>query len=242
MHLLAHILCIMSKRFDDEAPNSLGRAISVAMRERGLSMSELGRRAGLSRGYLYTLFNSPDRSPRHATLIAIANALEVPVTRLMESAGTMVPGAPAIDTMTVSQWPRDLPVYGTSPEPSSRNGAIFSLNVGKVSDWASRPPVLNGILDAYAIYVSGASMVPMLPDGEVAVIHPGKPVRDGDVALLRFVGGNSGYERAGIGIMRKNTNDGRISLEALNGLHTHATNHDIASLHRVLTFTEILGL
>lgn len=60
----------------------------------------------------------------------------------------------------------------------------FIMN-GKAIDYAERPPVLASVPDAYAVYVSGESMVPRYRPGETVFVHPGRPARRGDDVVVQ---------------------------------------------------------
>src|SRR5262249_22726150 len=61
----------------------------------------------------------------------------------------------------------------------------WSLWNGDVIDLIDRPESLNGVPNAYAVYVVGASMEPRYHPGEVVHIHPGRPVDVGAYVLVQ---------------------------------------------------------
>ncbi|MBO6782586.1 MAG: helix-turn-helix transcriptional regulator [Alphaproteobacteria bacterium] len=71
---------------------------------------------------------------------------------------------------------RDLPVMGTVVAGSD---GMFHMN-GEVHDYVERPPSLQGVASAYAVYVSDTSMVPRYFPGETLHVHPGRAVTRGD--------------------------------------------------------------
>lgn len=71
---------------------------------------------------------------------------------------------------------RDLPVMGTVVAGSH---GMFLMN-GEVHDYIERPPSLQGVTSAYAVYVADTSMVPRYFPGETLHIHPGRAVASGD--------------------------------------------------------------
>lgn len=62
----------------------------------------------------------------------------------------------------------------------------WSLWNGDVIDTISRPTILAGVKNAYAVYISGTSMEPRYYAGEAAFIHPGKPVTVGAFVLVQL--------------------------------------------------------
>lgn len=83
-----------------------------------------------------------------------------------------LPGAPA------APWTglRDLPVMGTVVAGSD---GMFVMN-GQVHDYIERPPSLQGVTSAYAVYVADTSMVPRYFPGETLHIHPGRAITSGE--------------------------------------------------------------
>lgn len=61
----------------------------------------------------------------------------------------------------------------------------WSLWNGDVIQTTPRPANLAGVPDAYAVYISGDSMVPRYHPGELAHIHPWKPVTVGSYVLVQ---------------------------------------------------------
>ena len=55
----------------------------------------------------------------------------------------------------------------------------WSLWNGDMIDIVPPPASLAGVPNAYAVYVVGASMEPRYYQGELVMIHPGKPVTAG---------------------------------------------------------------
>src|SRR5436305_10305970 len=58
----------------------------------------------------------------------------------------------------IGEWPRDLPVYGTALGGNEAFGA-FEFNTGDVVDYIRRPPRLQGVKNAFAVFAVGESML-----------------------------------------------------------------------------------
>lgn len=56
---------------------------------------------------------------------------------------------------------------------------------GETVQFIRRPDNLLGVPNAYAVFVSGSSMAPRYRSGELAHVHPGKPVNPGDYVLVQ---------------------------------------------------------
>ena len=67
----------------NETGESIGDRIRRYRSEAGLSLSQLATSAGVSKGYLWSLENEPDKRPSGETLYAIAEALGVTMSTLL---------------------------------------------------------------------------------------------------------------------------------------------------------------
>lgn len=69
---------------------------------------------------------------------------------------------------------RDLPVLGRAQGGSDGNMTISEAAI----DWTFRPADLQGVRDAFAVYVTGESMQPKYKAQDLAYVHPAKrPVK-----------------------------------------------------------------
>jgi len=75
---------------------------------------------------------------------------------------------------------RDLPVLGRAQGGSDGNIVIEDGAI----DWTFRPADLQGVRDAFAVYVTGNSMLPKYKDKDLAYVHPGKTPRRGRYVLV----------------------------------------------------------
>lgn len=74
---------------------------------------------------------------------------------------------------------RDLPVYGVA------QGGAGALQIdASPIEYVKRPAPLMGVTGAFAVYVVGDSMSPAYEQGDLLLIHPGKPIERGLDALL----------------------------------------------------------
>lgn len=78
---------------------------------------------------------------------------------------------------------RDVPVFGVAHGGDS---GVFEFN-GQILGYEMRPPVLDGVREAYAVYVDGSSMYPRYKPGETVWINPNRPPkREDDVIVQLF--------------------------------------------------------
>lgn len=153
--------------------------------------------------------------------------------------------------------PDDLSVKGIVPPPEPSQNPMLSgdkLKVlgmaecgpegwawfnGEIVDWVARPANLAGAKDAYAVFIVGDSMTDRYHPGEVAFIHPGKPVTPGAYVLVQRRPKTAGEPPlAVIKRLVKRSGD-KVILEQLNPPKTVTlTTADIVSMHRVVGSVE----
>jgi len=74
---------------------------------------------------------------------------------------------------------RDFPIYA-----AAQGGDGFMIVHTEVMEYVKRPVILEGVPDSYGVLVVGESMVPAYRPGDMALVHPRRPVeRDSDVIL-----------------------------------------------------------
>jgi len=81
-----------------------------------------------------------------------------------------------------AQGNRDIPVFGKA---HGGDGGLFEFN-GEVMGWVNRPPQLDGVGNAYALYVDGDSMYPRFKPGETVWVNPNKPPSRGDDVIVQM--------------------------------------------------------
>lgn len=154
------------------------------------TLDELGAEIGMSAGQLSKV-ETGGRRVSTDWLAKIAKALDVSLADLV--AGDGFP----IATNNHSEL-KDLPKFAPSPYAavSKRDlpvrggvmggrGGVF-LDNGEVLDWVMRPSSLEGVKDAYAVYVFGDSMEPRYFAGEILHVHPNKPVTTGAFVVVQL--------------------------------------------------------
>lgn len=165
-------------------------------RERqGLSQSELARRLGIKPQSIQQLESGAIRSPRY--LHKLAEILRVDWRELVDEADREAAEPSQVAPESVTPLPgfatmsRDLPVMGTA---AGGNNGDFSQN-GTIADYVRRPAVLDGVKNAFAIYLVGDSMSPRFEHGDLIIVHPGRPIVSGcDVLIeLHAVDGEVGH-------------------------------------------------
>lgn len=103
------------------------------------------------------------------------------------------PGRPRFGEVPVAPATRDLPVMG-----AVKGGAEgFYFNEGDPKEFVARPSALEGVANAFALYVDGDSMEPRYFAGEILYVNPNRPItrncfvavelQDGQGMIKQFV-------------------------------------------------------
>jgi transcriptional regulator with XRE-family HTH domain len=85
---------------------------------------------------------------------------------------------------------RDLPVRGLTIGTDGH--LIFDPDP---VEWCLRPPVLKGVRDAFALYVTDTSMEEVLLEGTLLMIHPSRPARPMDLVVVERATGEVSVQR-----------------------------------------------
>lgn len=209
--------------------------------------------AGGSPSLIPNILNGRSSSPRGDTLKKIAAVLDTTTEYLLEGTTNASPAAPAMPVTEFQrldasvpnpmQWPKDVPVWGTAMgsliDTNFEGLHIFS---GEPIDYARRPPSLSAVRDAYAIYVTGDSMDPMHPHGEIRLVHPHRPPSPGDTVVVYTRHWDSDPGQGYIKILRRRSGD-RLILEQLNPRATiEVPVKYVVSVHKVLGMNDIVAV
>jgi phage repressor protein C with HTH and peptisase S24 domain len=191
-----------------------------------------------------------EANPTTETVTLMAQALQV-TKNWLESGDGPPPQVPpagefrlAPDVRAdVSGMPRDVPVRGTAlGSLLEGNFEGFDFFGSEAVDYVRRPPALTSVRDAYAIYVSGDSMDPMHPPGELRFVNPHRPVAPGDSVIVVTRHWEHDPGQGYIKILRRRHAD-FVRLEQLNPAATiDIPMKHVVSIHRVLTLSELFGL
>lgn len=202
---------------------TLGERVKERRTALGLSQPQLAKRVG---GISYQAIQQLEQGGGSKHLVSIARALGVTAEWLQDGHGP----APARPAARAGAVPERLKVLGMAE--CGPDG--WSLWNGDVIDMIERPASLNGVAQAYAVYVVGASMEPRYHPGEVVHIHPGKPVNVGAYVLVQRRAKGGDTPLAVIKRLVKRT-PAKITLEQFNPHKVFDIKlSDIVSVHRVV--------
>jgi phage repressor protein C with HTH and peptisase S24 domain len=235
-----------------EHKTDLQRRIEARLAELGKSPRKASLEVSDNADLFRSILRGKTLNPRSDSLDKIAEALGVTVAWLVgetDAASTPLASEPRprrseVRSANVSvpqryEMPRDLPVYGTVAGSPLGNGA-FQITPDAV-DYLRRPPLLEGVRDAYALYVENDSMSPMYSHGDVVIVHPHKPPRLGDPVIIQEV--REAGEIAGfIKLLAGRTADWIITRQLNPAAELRFRRDRVRDLHKVLTLNELLGV
>jgi phage repressor protein C with HTH and peptisase S24 domain len=93
----------------------------------------------------------------------------------------------------------------------------FILNGQQLGD-ALTPPSLEGVRNAYAVYIHGTSMEPRFEPGEIVYVNPNRPVRSGQYVVAQLVDPAEGEDGTPFAFVKRfiSMNGRELRLEQLN--------------------------
>ena len=201
------------------------RALDTLAAEYGLSASGLAKRSGLDA----TTFNPskrrmPDGRNRWPSTESLAKVLDATGASL-EMWTALVTGNRAA---TTARPPRRIPLIGLAQAGGDGFFDDAGFPVGGGWDEVGLPEI--GDPHAYALEISGDSMVPVFRDGDMVVVSPTAPIRRGDRVVARTHAGEVMAKQ----LVRRSAK--RVELKSLNPAHRDRQFDliEIAWLHRVI--------
>ena len=215
---------------------TLAKRLADAMKAAGLNQPGLARaatkaHAPVSQQVVHHLLSARNTSSKH--LPAIAEALGVSLDWLARGGehSATLRRAPAKSGAKDGAGPDRLPVLGMA-ECGPDGWTMWN---GDVIDTIPRPSNLFGAPKAYAVYIVGDSMEPRYYAGELAHIHPGKPITIGAFVLVQIRPEHDGDTPKAVlkRLVKRSTT--KIVLEQYNPPKKfEIKTDDIVSLHRVV--------
>jgi phage repressor protein C with HTH and peptisase S24 domain len=144
----------------------------------GRTQAELAHHLGLDASAVTRLLKG-ERQVKAAEAAALAQFLGCGSDDVLAALAGAAPAdafaARPVDVPQPAELPRSLPVYGAAI--GGADGA-FEMN-GATHDFAERPPQLQGVRNAYGVYVTGESMHPMFQPGWLLHVNPIRPLTPG---------------------------------------------------------------
>ena len=155
-------------------------AIDDLAQRHGFSASGLARKAGLDA----TTFNKSKRQTADGRLRWPSTES---IAKILEATGASMSEFLTLIEAKASEKRRPLPLIGMAQAGAGGYFDDGGFPVGKGWDEVAFPAVNDE--HAYALEISGDSMVPAYRDGDIVIVSPGAPVRRGDRVVAKTVGG-----------------------------------------------------
>ena len=221
--------------------STLAKRLQETMERAGLTQAALARKAsafGESVSQQVVQHLTSGRNTNSKSLVPIAKALDVSVEWLMTGEGGHFAVKGGAANLRVGKAPardaRDqerVPVLGMAE--CGADG--WSLWNGDIIDTIPRPMNLAGAPKAYAVYIVGDSMEPRYYAGEIAHVHPGKPVTIGAFVLVQIRPDHDGETPKAVVKRLVKRSATKLTLEQYNPPKKFELKaDDIVSIHRVV--------
>lgn len=198
------------------------------------------------------------RLPKGDNLAALAEALDTTVDWLMHGSQVEVASEVAFADAGL-KWHgfphgrrnENLPVLGTA-----HGGTLIYLDTDggeadveqtlfeptQVVRYVIRPPALNGVKEAYAVYIQGESMDPRYRPGDMAVVDPRKPPQIGDDVIVQL--SNDGDDDISCILIKTLARRSATFVELVQynpPLRFRVDIRRVRRLHRIMTQSDLLG-
>ncbi len=147
------------------------------------------------------------------------------------------------DAPAIGEWRRDLPVYGTALGGAEEYGA-FEFNTGDIVDYIRRPPRLQGVKNAFAVFAVGESMLPRIRPGGPAIIHPGVAPAPGDDVLVELKPAAEGAAHPGLIKRLVSRSETRLRLAQFNPPNDNIAipMRRVLRIYRIVPYEDLLAL
>lgn len=103
-------------------------------------------------------------------------------------------------------------------------------------------PALRGAHGIYGVYIANDSMAPEHKEGDLRIIHPGKPPRPGDSVLIHVKANPSAPAQVYIKRFVRNTDNALICEQINPPAQIEYRKDYVLAVHKVLTINEIFGV
>jgi len=225
--------------------STLAKRLQETMERAGLTQAALARKAsafGESVSQQVVQHLTSGRNTTSKSLVPIAKALDVSVEWLTTGEGGSFAAKGGAANLRAGKAARDaardqardqerVPVLGMAE--CGPDG--WSMWNGDIIDTIPRPMNLMGAPKAYAVYIVGDSMEPRYYSGELAHIHPGKPVTIGAFVLVQMRPDHDGETPKAVVKRLIKRSASKITLEQYNPPKKFdLKTDDIVSIHRVV--------
>lgn len=236
------------------AMSEIGIRVKKTREAKGLTLGQLATAAGgLKYQTIQDLESGKSKGSKH--LVAIARALSVTADWLQTGEGTKVSSLESTHKVeqnsTSMRHESDIGSTGGGKSEGAQHHRLailgmaecgpdgWSLFNGDLIETVPMPANLVGVKGAYGVYIQGDSMDPRYKAGEIAHIHPHKPITIGAFVLVQKKPKAAGEPPLAVIKELVRRSGSKIVLRQLNPDKTfELKTDDIVSIHRVVGAAE----
>ncbi len=135
---------------------------------------------------------------------------------------------------------RTAPLFGTAAGALLGHGSFIVSN--EPVDEVPMMPGLVGEPGVYALLVTGDSMFPMFPDGDLVYVSSARQPRKGDAAIIQQRTGKGANLEAFIKLFERETGDSLVTTQLNPAVPVIFPRRTVASCHRVYSRRELAGV
>ena len=157
---------------------SVGGRIKQIRLARGISQNQLAKIAGISQAGLSAI-ESTTKSPSVDTLGRIAEALDIPLARLLDSDYSGTPTSSGVQIPVLGNVQAGLPISA----------------VQDILDYEEITPELAATGEFFALRIKGKSMEPRMMEGDVVIIRQQDDADTGDTVVVLVNGDEATVKR-----------------------------------------------
>ncbi|SFS58428.1 XRE family transcriptional regulator [Methylobacterium sp. yr668] len=236
-------------------PTPLGNVIKEARKARKITQSQIAAEFGITRNAV-TIWETSESGPQRDRLPRLAELLGIDLAAAMRGEMVFVEAPPAEQSakpqpnvrrstsaervdLPKLKGPRDVPVLGTGV---CGDEGDFRFN-GQTIDYAPRPPGIEGKKDVFVVYVVGDSMAERYEDGDPLYVDPHRRPKPRDIVIVELKAPMEG--EAGSAFVKRlvRRTGGKVTVEQFNPPKELVFDEDdIARLHRVIPWIELIGM
>ena len=206
------------------------RALELLAAENGLSTSGLARQAGLdATTFSRSKRHMPDGRYRWPSTESLAKALEATGTSL-STFSQLVSGDRALASGT--NLFRRIPIIDIAETGGDGHFDEAGFPVGSAWSTIDAPEIRDRL--AYALEISGSLMQPVYRNGDIVIVSPSTPIRNGDRVVVRTAR-NQTIARQ---LVRQSTRHVELSSLIVGDLDCVFDLANVAWIHRIVWVTQ----
>lgn len=218
---------------------------------KGMSQAEVAKALGVT-GAQVSRWENGQSAISMKRIDALAALYGVPGTFLIDWDTSIPTNAEPFEMEGASErrMVEDLPIFGSAlGAPKIIDDVAIeqtTLNTGEVVQYAKRPIILDGRMDAYGLYVQGSSMEPVHLAGDLVLAETKRPARIGDdvIVYLRPKDESDDGDRARSVLIKRlvRRTASHIELEQFNPAMTfRVPAEDVLRIDRTLRLADLIA-